>query len=104
MTDAHTSPETAPRAADISAILQGEHGNPFAVLGMHSAESGGLVVNVFAPDADEVAVTDALKGAPWHGWSGSTRRVLPCQPAAAAQALRLPAVHAERARRGMAGA
>jgi 1,4-alpha-glucan branching enzyme len=54
-----TYPETAPHPADIEAILRGQHGDPFRVLGMHQDGDGPITVNVFAPDATEVRVTDA---------------------------------------------
>jgi 1,4-alpha-glucan branching enzyme len=44
-----------PHRTEMDAIVRGEHGNPFAVLGMH-AHGDGQVVRVFAPDAAEVAV------------------------------------------------
>ncbi|ETX29303.1 1,4-alpha-glucan branching protein GlgB [Roseivivax isoporae] len=53
-----TLPATAPSAQDIQAILRGQHGDPFRVLGMHEAEGGGATVNVFAPGAATVAVLD----------------------------------------------
>ncbi|MFW5654889.1 MAG: 1,4-alpha-glucan branching protein GlgB [Roseicyclus sp.] len=56
-----TRPRTAPAQPEMEAILRGQHGDPFRVLGMHEAEGGGICVNVFAPDATEVTVTD-LKG------------------------------------------
>ncbi len=56
-----SQPETAPHPADIEAILRGQHGDPFRVLGMHQHDGGPIAVNVFAPDATEVRVTD-LKG------------------------------------------
>ncbi len=42
----------------LHAILEGRHGDPFAVLGMHQAGEN-LVVRVFRPDANEVTVIDA---------------------------------------------
>ena len=50
-----------PSQAEIDAILRGQHGNPFAVLGMHP-DGEGQVVRVFAPDAAEIAVLDARTG------------------------------------------
>jgi len=53
-------PETCPPAAEIDAILRGRHGDPFRILGLHQPDPGGPVtINVFAPDATEVAVLDA---------------------------------------------
>jgi 1,4-alpha-glucan branching enzyme len=53
-----TIPASAPSRDEIEAILRGQHGDPFRVLGMFAA-GGGLVVNVFAPDAAEVTLLDA---------------------------------------------
>ena len=53
-----TLPSTAPSHDDVEAILRGQHGDPFRVLGMF-AEGGAVVVNVFAPDAGEVTLLDA---------------------------------------------
>ena len=36
---------------DIAAIVEGRHGDPFAVLGVHDA-NGGVVVRAFVPGAD----------------------------------------------------
>ncbi|MGP1397812.1 MAG: 1,4-alpha-glucan branching protein GlgB [Inquilinaceae bacterium] len=47
---------------DIEAIVQAEHGDPFAVLGMHE-RSGTLVVRTFQPSASAVQVVDAQTGA-----------------------------------------
>ena len=50
-------------AATAAAIVAGDHGDPFAVLGMHRADiAGGMVVRAFHPDADSVAVVDARTG------------------------------------------
>jgi 1,4-alpha-glucan branching enzyme len=54
-----TLPDTTPPAAEIDAILRGQHGDPFRILGMHQPDAQGPVcVSVFAPDAEEVIVTD----------------------------------------------
>jgi 1,4-alpha-glucan branching enzyme len=50
-----------PSREDIQAIVEARHGDPFAVLGPHTA-GAGIVVNVFAPDAESVAVVDAETG------------------------------------------
>jgi len=48
-----------------AAIVTGDHGDPFAVLGMHDsgrengAKTDGVVVRVFHPEAEAVAVVDA---------------------------------------------
>ncbi len=51
-----------PNADAIEAVIRGRHGDPFAVLGMHVEGRRAPVVNVFAPDAAEVAVLDAKTG------------------------------------------
>ena len=52
---------TQPAAADIEAILRGQHGNPFAVLGLHE-DGTALRLNVFAPDAATVTALDRASG------------------------------------------
>ena len=52
---------TLPPEGEIDAIVRGQHGNPFAVLGMHP-DGDAQIVRVFAPDAGEVAVLDARTG------------------------------------------
>ena len=47
----------APDPSEIEAILRGQHGNPFSVLGLHLAGKVP-VVRVFAPDASQVEVID----------------------------------------------
>jgi len=50
-------------AATIAAIVAGDHGDPFAVLGMHGPDdAGGIVVRAFHPGADAAAVVDARTG------------------------------------------
>ncbi len=51
-----------PPEAIIEAIVRGEHGDPFAVLGPHE-EGSVLNVRVFAPGASAVAVIDPAGGA-----------------------------------------
>ena len=46
---------------EVEAIVAGQHGDPFAFLGMHK-RSAGLYVRAFLPDAEEVAVVDAASG------------------------------------------
>jgi 1,4-alpha-glucan branching enzyme len=43
------------RDYDVSAIVSGRHGDPFAVLGPHDAGGGRISVRCFAPDADSVS-------------------------------------------------
>ncbi len=47
--------------ADVDAIVRGEHGDPFAVLGMFT-HADALRVRAFLPGADEVGVIDARRG------------------------------------------
>nr|WP_187969417.1 1,4-alpha-glucan branching protein GlgB [Aquibium microcysteis] len=54
---------SAPSDSDIQAVVGARHGNPFVVLGMHGGDGAPLVVNVFAPEAGEVAVVDRATGA-----------------------------------------
>ena len=62
MIEAGAAPDTLlPAESEIDAIVRGQHGNPFAVLGMHP-DGEAQVVRVFAPDAAEVAVIDARGG------------------------------------------
>ena len=50
-------------AADAAAIIAGNHGDPFSVLGMHGPDpAGSMVVRAFHPEADAVAVVDARSG------------------------------------------
>ena len=59
MIEAETAADTLlPAQSEIDAILRGQHGNPFAVLGMHP-DGEAQIVRVFAPDAGEVVVIDA---------------------------------------------
>jgi 1,4-alpha-glucan branching enzyme len=48
-----------PAQSDIDAIVAGEHGDPFAVLGPHALENGTCSVRVFAPEAESVEVVSA---------------------------------------------
>ena len=50
------------RAEQISALVQGRHADPFALLGAHAAGSG-WVVRTFQPHADTVELADET-GAP----------------------------------------
>ena len=46
-------------AGVIAAIVEGSHGDPFAVLGLHE-EDGACVVRAFVPGAEPVDVVDGL--------------------------------------------
>ena len=62
MIEADTPDDTMmPAATEIEAIVRGQHGNPFAILGMHP-DGDAQIVRVFAPDAAEVTVLDARSG------------------------------------------
>ncbi len=58
MNDTGTTMTPLADPADVEAIIRGQHGNPFAVLGMR-ADGASVIVNVFAPDAAEVTLLDA---------------------------------------------
>jgi 1,4-alpha-glucan branching enzyme len=47
--------------ATIDALMQGDHGDPFGVLGMHR-HNGALVVRALLPGVESVAVIDAKNG------------------------------------------
>ncbi len=53
-----TLPASAPGPEEVDAVLRGQHGDPFRVLGMF-ADGGAVAVNVFAPDAAEVTLLDS---------------------------------------------
>ncbi len=46
----------------IEAIIRSDHGDPFAILGMHSYEGAGVEVSTFQPKAIHVDVIDAADG------------------------------------------
>ncbi|WP_439542261.1 1,4-alpha-glucan branching protein GlgB [Hyphomicrobium sp.] len=54
--------EWAPDRRDIDAIVAGKHGDPFAVLGPHTAPGGAATISVFHPEAATVDVVDAESG------------------------------------------
>ena len=51
-----------PEDEAVAAIVEGRHGDPFAVLGMHGGEGAPLSVRVFWPGAESVAVHDRTSG------------------------------------------
>jgi 1,4-alpha-glucan branching enzyme len=51
-------------AATVRALVTGEHGDPFAVLGPHAESDGGLVVRALLPDARGVQVVPGEGGEP----------------------------------------
>ena len=44
--------------AQIEALVRGDHGDPFSLLGPHSVESVGLAIRSFQPTASRVWVID----------------------------------------------
>ena len=60
------TPQTSWRPDDgaIAALVEGRHGDPFALLGMHEAGRSALSVRVFWPGAASVEVLDAKTGRP----------------------------------------
>jgi 1,4-alpha-glucan branching enzyme len=48
--------------AEIEALVRGEHGDPFARLGLHEDADGRLRVRAFVPDAQAVGVVDVATG------------------------------------------
>ena len=48
--------------AAIGALVRGDHGDPFGVIGPHSDGAGGLVVRTFQPHAGRVWLIDAESG------------------------------------------
>ena len=65
MTRAKAAPSEAWRPDDntVATLVEGRHGDPFSVLGMH-ATAGSLSVRVLWPGAEEVSVLDARTGKP----------------------------------------
>src|SRR5258706_1045998 len=49
-------------ANEINALVTGDHGDPFACLGMHADERSALQVRTFQPDASAVAVIESASG------------------------------------------
>ena len=58
----------APDRADIDAIVQARHGDPFAVLGPHRVEKG-VAVRAFLPGADSVQIVSRADGRVLAGMS-----------------------------------
>ncbi len=54
-----------PTAPEIAAFISGDHGNPFALLGLHERDRAGAapLVRAFAPGADGVSIIDRESGA-----------------------------------------
>jgi 1,4-alpha-glucan branching enzyme len=48
--------------ADVAALAEGRHGDPFSVLGLHADASGKLWVRAMLPGAQAVALLDAASG------------------------------------------
>ncbi len=56
-------PAWRPEDAAITALVEGRHGDPFAILGMHGGDGKPLSVRVLWPGAETVTVLDAATGA-----------------------------------------
>ena len=50
----------------VHALVTGEHGDPFSVLGPHLGPAGAVTVRAFLPEARRAAVVTADTGAPAH--------------------------------------
>ena len=48
--------------AEVISLCRGEHGNPFAVLGLHAGAKGRLWLRSLQPGAESVSVIDADSG------------------------------------------
>jgi 1,4-alpha-glucan branching enzyme len=59
-----TPPSWQPSEEAIAAIVEGRHGDPFAVLGAHADRGAPLSVRVFWPGAETATVIDAKTGSP----------------------------------------
>jgi 1,4-alpha-glucan branching enzyme len=58
-----TKSDWRPSRETVEALVEGRHGNPFGVLGLHGGGGGEpLSLRVFAPDADSVTVIEAKQG------------------------------------------
>jgi len=53
----------APSSAEIRALVEARHADPFGVLGMH-VKDGAVIVRALVPDAAEIEVLDAKSGKP----------------------------------------
>nr|WP_238858358.1 1,4-alpha-glucan branching protein GlgB [Faunimonas pinastri] len=51
-----------PHPAAVESLVSGRHGDPFGLLGMHTASDGTLSVRVFWPGAQSVEILDAVSG------------------------------------------
>ena len=51
-----------PRRPDVEAVVNSDHGDPFALLGPHKRDDGALVIRTFQPRANRVVVLDAGDG------------------------------------------
>jgi 1,4-alpha-glucan branching enzyme len=55
--------ERDPLAPAIEALVRAEHGDPFALLGMHTdGPNGAVTVRTFLPEARAVQVIDTHRG------------------------------------------
>src|SRR5688500_3859743 len=62
MTTKTRSRQDAPDPAAVEALVRGDHGDPFALLGMHEAPGGRLVVRTLQPHAGRVWLNEAATG------------------------------------------
>ncbi len=51
-------------SAEVAALCEGRHGDPFAVLGPHHTDEGNCVLRAFLPGAARVTAVAADTGAP----------------------------------------
>jgi 1,4-alpha-glucan branching enzyme len=56
-----TDPRAGLDPGAVRAIVEGRHGDPFAVLGPHRLPTGGLVIRAFLPNATSATVTTASR-------------------------------------------
>ncbi len=56
------APSWKPDAAAIAAIAEGRHGDPFAVLGLHTTPDGTQSIRAFWPGAEAATIIDAATG------------------------------------------
>ncbi len=59
-----TKPSWRPENAAIAAIVEGRHGDPFAILGAHGGGAVPVSVRVFWPGAETATVIDSKSGEP----------------------------------------
>src|SRR6476659_1121310 len=55
-------PAWRPDDAAVAALVEGRHGDPFSILGMHGGDGAPLSVRVLWPGAEKVIVIDSSTG------------------------------------------